>query len=303
MSMKIKQTYKTAAILASFLVIWMVSGSMIEEESFEKNSSTLDTLSSVTIVNSKATNKSKILKSSGFTEADKFVQVRAEVSGRLIARPAKQGDYIEEGDLICQLYIAGREAYPKIVAPFSGYLETLRVEEGDFLNTGSVCAALIDPDPMLVVADIAEKDIAQVQLGSKASAKLISGRYISGEVTFIASSADKNTRTFRVEISVDNKDRTIRDGVSAEIYIKGKEEAAHIISPAILSLNDQGKLGVRTVTADNRVEFKEINILEDTNSGMWVSGLGEEARIITLGQEYVFQGQTVNVKETFSPDA
>jgi len=301
--MKVKQTYKTAAILASFLVIWMVSGSMIEEQSFEKNISTLDTLSSVTIVNSKATNKSKILKSSGFTEADKFVQVRAEVSGRLIARPAQQGDYVEEGDLICQLYIAGREAYPKIVAPFSGYLETLRVEEGDFLNIGSVCAALIDPDPMLVVADIAEKDIAQVQLGSKANAKLISGRYISGEVTFIASSADKNTRTFRVEISVDNKDRTIRDGVSAEIYIKGKEEPAHKISPAILSLNDQGKLGVRTVTSENRVEFKEINILEDTNSGMWVSGLGEDARIITLGQEYVFQGQTVNVKETFSPDA
>ena len=301
--MKIKQTYKTAAILASFLAIWMVSGSMIEEENFEKNTSKLDTLSSVTIVNSKATNKSKILKSSGFTEADKFVQVRAEVSGRLIARPAQQGDYVEEGDLICQLYIAGREAYPKIVAPFSGYLETLRVEEGDFLNTGAVCAALIDPDPMLIVADIAEKDIAQVELGSEASAKLISGRYISGEVTFIASSADKNTRTFRVEISVDNKDRTIRDGVSAEIYIKGKQEAAHKISPAILSLNDQGKLGVRTVTTDNRVEFKEINILEDTNSGMWVSGLGEEARIITLGQEYVFQGQTVNVKENFYPDA
>ena len=301
--MKIKQTYKTASILASFLVIWMVSGSLVEEENFEKKDSSLDTLSSVSIINSQAKNKSKILKSSGFTEADKFVQVRAEVSGRLIARPAQQGDYVEEGDLICQLYIAGREAYPKIVAPFSGYLETLRVEEGDFLNTGAVCAALIDPDPMLLVADIAEKDIAQVQLGSEATAKLISGRLITGEVTFIASSADKNTRTFRVEISVDNKDRTIRDGVSAEIYIKGKEEPAHKISPAILSLNDQGKLGVRTVTADNRVEFKEINILEDTNSGMWVSGLGEEARIITLGQEYVFQGQTVNVKETFSPDA
>ena len=301
--MKIKQTYKTASILASFLVIWMVSGSLVQEENFERNDDSLDTLSSVTIINSQATKKSMVLKSSGFTEADKFVQVRAEVSGRLIARPAQQGDFVEEGDLICQLYIAGREAYPKIVAPFSGYLETLRVEEGDFLNTGSVCAALIDPDPMLVVADIAEKNIAQVQLGSKATAKLISGRYISGEVTFIASSADKNTRTFRVEISVDNKDRTIRDGVSAEIYIKGKEEPAHKISPAILSLNDQGKLGVRTVTADNKVEFKEINILEDTNSGMWVSGLGQEARIITLGQEYVFQGQTVNVKETFSPDA
>ena len=300
--MKIKQTYKTAAICAAFLIIWMISGSLVQEEKFTKSDSSLDTLSSVTIVNSKARSKSQILKSSGFTEADKFVQVRAELSGRVISRPAKQGDFVEEGDLICQLYIAGREAYPKIVAPFSGYLESLKVDEGDFLNTGAVCASLIDPDPMLLVADIAEKDIAQIQLGSEASAKLISGRLVTGTVTFIASSADKNTRTFRVEISVNNKDRTIRDGVSAEIYIKGKEEPAHKISPAILALNDQGKLGVRTVTVDNKVEFTEIKILEDTNNGMWVSGLGENARIITLGQEYVFQGQTVNVKETFIPE-
>ena len=88
--MKIKQTYKTASILASFLVIWMVSGSLVEEENFEKKDSSLDTLSSVTIINSQAKNKSKILKSSGFTEADKFVQVRAEVSGRLIARKSRQ---------------------------------------------------------------------------------------------------------------------------------------------------------------------------------------------------------------------
>ena len=301
--MKIKQTYKTAAILASFLVIWMVSGSLVQEENFKKSKSSLDTLSSVTILNSTATNKSQVLKSSGFTEADKFVQVRAEVSGRLISTPVKQGDYVKEGDLICQLYIAGREAYPKIVAPFSGYLESLKVDEGDFLNTGAVCAALIDPNPMLLVADIAEKEISQIELGSDATAKLISGRLIEGVVTFIASSADKNTRTFRVEISVDNKDRTIRDGVSAEIYIKGKKEPAHKISPAILSLNDQGKLGVRTVTPENKVEFKEIKILEDTKNGMWVSGLDSNARIITLGQEYVIQGQTVNVKETFSPDA
>jgi multidrug efflux pump subunit AcrA (membrane-fusion protein) len=281
----------------------MVSGSLVEEQTFEINETSLDTLSSVTILNSIASNKSQILKSSGFTEADKFVQVRAEVSGRVISTPVQQGDYVKEGDLICQLYIAGREAYPKIVAPFSGYLESLKVDEGDFLNVGSVCASLIDPDPMLLVADVAEKDIAQIQLGSEATAKLISGRLIAGEVAFIGSSADKNTRTFRVEISVENKDTTIRDGVSAEIYIKGKKEPAHKISPAILSLNDQGKLGVRTVTKENKVEFKEIKILEDTSSGMWVSGLDQEARIITLGQEYVFQGQTVNVKETFSPDA
>jgi multidrug efflux system membrane fusion protein len=70
-----------------------------------------------------------------------------------------------------------------------------------------------------------------------------------------------------------------------------------------LSLNDQGKLGIRTVDENNSVEFKEIEILEDTTDGLWISGLNENERIITLGQEYVFQGQTVKVKEISSPEA
>ena len=301
--MKVKQTYKTAAITAIFLLIWMVSGSLVEEEASPQSESSLATLSSVTVLNSNAILKSKTIKASGFTEADKFIQVRAEIGGRVISTPFKQGDYVKEGDLLCQLYIAGREAYPKIVAPFSGYLESLRVDKGDYLNTGGICASLIDSNPMLLIADIAEKEIADIDLGANSMARLISGEEIQGKVSFVATSADKNTRTFRVEVQVDNKDRAIRDGVSAEIYIESKKVLSHRISPAILSLNDQGKLGIRTVDENNAVEFKEIEILEDTTEGLWVSGLNENERIITLGQEYVFQGQTVNVKEISSPEA
>jgi len=301
--MKIKQTYKTAAITAIFLVIWMISGTLIKEEISPKSESSLDTLASVTVLKSKAVQKSPFIKASGFTEADKFVQVRAEVGGRVISIPVKQGDFVQKGDLICQLYIAGREAYPKVVAPFSGYLETVNVDSGDYLNLGGICASLIDPDPMLLIADIAEKEIAQVMLGSDTLAKLISGREIQGKVSFIATSADKNTRTFRVEISVANEDRSIRDGVSAEIFIKGQAVPAHLISPAILSLNDQGKLGIRLVNDKNEVQFKTIEILEDTTDGLWISGLPSLAKIITLGQEYVFQGQTVRVQEISNPEA
>ncbi len=301
--MKVKQTYKTAAITAVFLLIWMVSGSLVEEEASPQSESALTTLSSVTVLNSNAILKSKTIRASGFTEADKFIQVRAEIGGRVISTPFKQGDYVKEGDLLCQLYIAGREAYPKIVAPFSGYLESLRVDKGDYLNTGGICASLIDSNPMLLIADIAEKEIADIDVGANSMARLISGDEILGKVSFIATSADKNTRTFRVEIQVDNKDRKIRDGVSAEIYIESKKVFSHKISPAILSLNDQGKLGIRTVDENNSVEFKEIEILEDTTEGLWISGLNENERIITLGQEYVFQGQTVNVKEISSPEA
>ncbi|HJL96159.1 MAG TPA: efflux RND transporter periplasmic adaptor subunit, partial [SAR86 cluster bacterium] len=212
--MQVKQTYKTAAITAVFVIIWLASGSLVKEEINPESESSLDTLSSVTVLNSEAILRSKTIKASGFTEADKFIQVRAEVGGRVVSTPFKQGDFVKEGDLLCQLYIAGREAYPKIVAPFSGYLESLNVDIGDYLNMGGVCASLIDSNPMLLIADIAEKEIAEIDIGANSMARLISGNEIQGKVSFIATSADKNTRTFRVEIKVANEDRSIRDGVS-----------------------------------------------------------------------------------------
>jgi multidrug efflux system membrane fusion protein len=69
-------------------------------------------------------------------------------------------------------------------------------------------------------------------------------------------------------------------------------------------LGEAGELGIRTVNEDNQVEFKQIEILEDTIDGIWVTGLPKNTRIITIGQGYVFQGQIVNVKEiSESPEA
>jgi multidrug efflux system membrane fusion protein len=69
-------------------------------------------------------------------------------------------------------------------------------------------------------------------------------------------------------------------------------------------LGEAGELGIRTVNEENQVEFKKIEILEDSMDGIWISGLPRNIRIITIGQEYVFQGQIVNVKEiSESPEA
>ena len=192
----------------------------------------------------------------------------------------------------------------QVNAPFDGYLETFAVKEGDYLNTGAVCATIIDPDPMRLIAEVSEKEINFVNVGAKASAHLISGKKIDGLVSFVSTSANKGTRTFRVEIEVENSDRSIRAGVSAQIEIEGDSILAHRISPSILMLGEDGELGIRTVNQDNQVDFKKIEILEDSMDGIWVTGLSENIRIITIGQEYVFQGQTVNVKEiSESPEA
>ena len=298
--MKIRQTYITAFLTLLLASVWMISG-MLSDKGFEiKAKSELETISSVTVLKSTAQKHAKKIKVSGITEADKLIKIRTEVSGTVVSRPVKQGQFVKKDQLICQLYNAGRTSYPKVNAPFDGYLETFSAKEGDYLNIGAVCATIIDPDPMRLVAEVSEKEISLVKVGAKAFAKLITGKRIGGIVSFVSTSANKGTRTFRVEIEVENSDRSIRDGVSVEIVIMGSEILAHKISPSILMLGDAGELGIRTVNENNLVEFNPIQILEDTIEGIWISGLPEQTRIITIGQEYVFQGQTVNVKEISS---
>ena len=302
--MKIRQTYITSFITLVIAILWMLSGILADNEFEVKSTTQLETISSVTVLNSKALEKAKKIKVSGTTEADKLIKIRAEASGTVVSRPVKQGQFVKKDQLICQLYNAGRTSYPKVKAPFDGYLETFSVKEGDYLNTGAVCATIIDPDPMRLIGEVSEKEINFVKVGAKAEAELISGKKVEGMVSFVSTSANKGTRTFRVEIDVKNSDRSIRDGVSAQIAIEGDTILAHKISPSILMLGDSGELGIRTVNEDNQVEFKEIEILEDSIEGIWVTGLPKKTRIITIGQEYVFQGQTVNVKEiSESPEA
>jgi len=302
--MKIRQTYITSFLTLILAIGWMLSG-ILSDQGFEaKTKTTLETISSVTVLNSTALEKAKKIKVSGTTEADRLIKIRAEASGTVVSRPVKQGQFVKKDQLICQLYNAGRSSYPKVKAPFDGYLETFSVKEGDYLNTGAVCATIIDPDPMRLIGEVSEKEINFVKVGAKAGAELISGKKVEGVVSFVSTSANKGTRSFRVEIDVKNSDRSIRDGVSAQIEIEGDTILAHRISPSILMLGEAGELGIRTVNEENQVEFKKIEILEDSMDGIWISGLPRNIRIITIGQEYVFQGQIVNVKEiSESPEA
>ena len=71
------------------------------------------------------------------------------------------------------------------------------------------------------------------------------------------------------------------------------EVIAHRVSPAILTLTDDGMIGVKTLGPDNRVRFHPIQIIGDGADGVWLSGLPNRITLITVGQEFVAEGQTV----------
>lgn len=182
----------------------------------------------------------------------------------------------------------------KIKAPFNGVLENDSAEIGALLQPGSPCATILALDTVKMVGYVPEIDVVNLKVGQLAGARLISGREVVGKVTFIARSADPLTRTFRLEVSVDNADLSILDGQSAEIAIAYAGEKAHLLPQHVLTLDNEGTLGVR-VNIDNIARFMPVKIVRDSPEGFWLSGLPPEVDVIVTGQEYVTDGRAISV--------
>lgn len=184
-----------------------------------------------------------------------------------------------------------------IHAPFDGLLESDTAELGSLLQPGGLCAEVIQLDPIKVVGFVPEAQLDRISIGARAGARLASGRDVVGEVIFLSRSGDETTRTFRLEIEVANSDLSIRDGQTADILVEADGQMAHLLPQSALTLDDDGRLGVRTVGDGNRAAFVPVSIIRDTIDGVWVAGLEEVVDIIIVGQEFVTDG--VRVEPTF----
>ncbi|MBO6774477.1 MAG: efflux RND transporter periplasmic adaptor subunit [Marinibacterium sp.] len=188
-----------------------------------------------------------------------------------------------------------------ITAPFDGLLESDAAELGSLLQPGALCATVIQLNPIKLVGYVPETEVNRVELGAMAGAKLASGRQVQGQVVFVSRSADPLTRTFEVEILVENSDRSIRDGQTAEILVRAQGAKAHFVPQSSLTLNNEGLLGVRIVDLSDTVRFQPVKVLRDQTDGIWISGPEDVADIIVVGQEFVTEG--VRVTPTYQEAA
>lgn len=182
----------------------------------------------------------------------------------------------------------------KILAPFSGLLETDTAELGTLMQPGAACATIVQLDPIKLVGFVPEIDVTKVTIGARAGGRIATGADVAGLVTFLSRSADETTRTFRVEVEVPNTDLAIRAGQTVEIVVASDGRQAHLVPQSSLTLNNEGALGVRTIAEDSTAVFMPVTLLRDTVDGVWVADLPDQVNIITVGQEFVIDGVPVD---------
>ncbi len=190
-----------------------------------------------------------------------------------------------------------------ITAPFDGVVEARIAELGAFVERGDPVARVLDLDPILAVVMISERDVGRISLGGPGHARLITGRKFDGQIRFIAAEAEPETRTFRVEVELQNPDGLVLDGMTTELRLPLEQIRAHRVSPAILSLSDDGEIGVKVLSPENLVRFHPVRIIGDGPDGVWLTGLPDRVTLITVGHEFITEGQSVRPidAETLAP--
>jgi membrane fusion protein, multidrug efflux system len=178
-------------------------------------------------------------------------------------------------------------------APFAGTINHKSVQQGDLVQIGSPLFELVRIDRLKATSQVPQQSVGKVAEGQPVIVETLDGDTLEGEVRFIASAADAQTRSFAVEIAVENPDRKRIAGGSATLRVALPEVQAMFVSPAYLRLGDDGRPGIRHVNDDNEVVFTRVSLLSVTTEGAWVTGLPSEIRLITRGAGFVSLGQKV----------
>ncbi len=189
-----------------------------------------------------------------------------------------------------------------VTAPWPGVIEDVPVQRGQAVQIGTQIAEIVGPDPMLAVGAVTERLRTSMRVGQEAEVRFIDGSKAKGTVSFVGLAANTQTRTYPVEIKVPNADGRIPDGVTCELSVMLDPVEATAVPRSALVFSDEGKLGVRIIDG-NVARFVPVGIVEDQPTTVWVSGLTGTTQLIVSGQDFVTDGDTVEVIKTDDTNA
>ena len=264
-------------------------------------------LFSVEVMDSSAQTIKDSIDFSSTTEAFRRIEIKSEVMTTIEKVLVKAGSKVNKGQHIVELddYKTNADLYKlnllsqsefdkyALFAPFGGLLLDGHKIAGELVMPGEKVYEIIDLNSLKIFGYINENEILDVSLNNKVEVTILNEK-VKGKIDYISPISDPETKTFEIVVKVDNKNLRYKDGLSSMISIVKGNVLAHKISPSILALGDSGELGVKIIDSNDTVQFKEVNVIEDTSDYMLVSGLSQKEKIIIVGQQYVSSGEKVS---------
>jgi len=226
-------------------------------------------------------------------------EAEAEAAQRLVKggnAPKLQADQARAALATAQAQLESAKAELanyEIYAPYNGLIDRVPVQRGSAILAGTEVATLINLDPLLAIGEVSERELNYLRLGSEADIRLVDGTEVKGTLRYISRDASPTTRTFRIEVAIPNENKELPAGMTAEITLRAPPSDAVVLPRSVVTLSNNGALGIRALDAEDKVVFFPIDIIDDTPHGLVLGGVPKDARVIVAGQDLVSEGLQV----------
>ncbi len=192
-----------------------------------------------------------------------------------------------------------RLARMTIRAPFSGQIVAEETEVGEWLGQGDTVAELIDISSVRVVVPVPEQALAQIRGAASAEVTFdaLPGRSYRGNVSAIIPRADLASRTFPVEVTIDNSDGEILAGMLARATFTGESAESALLIPKDALVLQPGEGDYVVKVEEGLAVIVPVQVIDTFATRYAVTPLDGELdaadRVVIRGNERLRPGQAV----------
>lgn len=192
--------------------------------------------------------------------------------------------------------LAEQADFTTITAPQDAWLEEIFVEIGELAPENGPVAHLLGLQDLIVTVPVPQMRISDIAIGNQVDVTISGKGDFTGKIHKIAATANQATRTFDVEVLLENKSGSLRAGMSAEASINIDDVKAFRISPAHLNVDGNGQLTAKIVSSDETVSIIPVTLVRTDGNLAYISGLADGDIILADGQAFLSEGEAVRYK-------
>jgi RND family efflux transporter MFP subunit len=181
-------------------------------------------------------------------------------------------------------------------APISGIVTQKQAEVGEYVNTGTPIATVVDVYKLKAVVFVGEKDAYALKLKQPATitAEVLPGKTFTGSVSFISPVGDEN-HNYRVELNVNNAGGALKAGTYIKVVFNGNTATEALLIPKIALVEGTKNPFVYVVNGDKAI-LRKLTLGRESGEQIEVlSGLNPGDAVVTSGQINLRDGARVSV--------
>jgi RND family efflux transporter MFP subunit len=201
------------------------------------------------------------------------------------------------------------ESRAALTAPSDGVVLIRHAEPGQQMAPGAPVITIGDArSGLIVMTPVSDRNIGRIQVGDMARIKVAAwtGPQLQGQVTRIASKADRATGSFDVEVTIDAPPPGLRSGTVGAVSITPSvtdASAEYLAIPAIALIEGRGDLAyVYVIKPDGKAVRVAVTVARFLDDDVLIkAGLRRGDRVVTAGAAYLRNGQAVTIAAGGTP--